>query len=79
MQVSDCYIWAEIYYLDSPTDYREFLPDWGDIGQSRVGDLILLDDAKHSSGTKNCRFPGWLLLAVALLFLLGTLIVSECS
>jgi len=26
VHVRDCYIWAEIYYLDSPTDYREYLP-----------------------------------------------------
>jgi hypothetical protein len=26
MRVTDCYIWSEIYYLDSPTDYRECLP-----------------------------------------------------
>ena len=25
--VADAYIWAQIYYLDSPTDYREQLPD----------------------------------------------------
>lgn len=24
--VSDCRVWAEINYLDSPTDYREYLP-----------------------------------------------------
>lgn len=24
--VRDCYVWAEIQYLDSPTDYREYLP-----------------------------------------------------
>jgi len=24
--VGDCYIWAEINYLDSPTNYREYLP-----------------------------------------------------
>ena len=23
--VSDCHVWAEIYYLDSPTDYREYI------------------------------------------------------
>src|SRR4051794_8098908 len=26
IHVNDCYIWSEIYYLDSPTDYRECLP-----------------------------------------------------
>jgi len=25
-RVGDCYIWAEIEYLDSASDYREFLP-----------------------------------------------------
>jgi len=25
-RVGDCYIWAEIQYLDSASDYREFLP-----------------------------------------------------
>jgi hypothetical protein len=24
--VRDCYVWTEIYYLDSPSDYREYLP-----------------------------------------------------
>lgn len=24
--VGDCRVWAEIFYLDSPTDYREYLP-----------------------------------------------------
>jgi hypothetical protein len=23
--VADCYVWAEIHYLDSATDYREYL------------------------------------------------------
>jgi len=41
--VGDCYLWAEISYLDSPTDYREFLPS---AVQSQItGDLVLLDDA----------------------------------
>jgi hypothetical protein len=25
IHVGDCYVWAEIYYLDSPTDYREYI------------------------------------------------------
>jgi hypothetical protein len=25
-RVGDCYIWAEINYFDSATEYREFLP-----------------------------------------------------
>ena len=26
IHVRDCYVWTEIYYLDSPSDYREYLP-----------------------------------------------------
>jgi hypothetical protein len=26
VHITDCFIWSEIYYLDSPTDYREYLP-----------------------------------------------------
>ena len=26
VHVRDCYVWAEIRYLDSATDYREYLP-----------------------------------------------------
>ena len=26
IRVRDCYVWTEIYYLDSPSDYREYLP-----------------------------------------------------
>lgn len=26
VHVRDCYVWAEIRYLDSSTDYREYLP-----------------------------------------------------
>jgi len=25
VQINDCYIWTQIQYLDSPTDYREYL------------------------------------------------------
>jgi hypothetical protein len=26
IHVRDCYVWTEIYYLDSSSDYREYLP-----------------------------------------------------
>ena len=42
VHVGDCHVWAEISYLDSPTDYRELLPV---ASQSRItGDLVMLDD-----------------------------------
>lgn len=40
--VGDCYVWAEISYLDSPTDYREFLPSA--VQPQIMGELALLDD-----------------------------------
>jgi hypothetical protein len=45
-QVGDCYIWAEIQYLDSTTDYREFLPN--NLPRASPGDeFVLLDDIPH--------------------------------
>jgi len=40
--VRDCYVWSTIYYLDSSTDYREYLPQQG--VRNVIGDdLVLLD------------------------------------
>jgi hypothetical protein len=38
LYIGDCYVWSAIYYLDSPTDYREYLPP------HRVSPLISRDD-----------------------------------
>jgi hypothetical protein len=42
--VGDCYVWAEINYLDSPTDYREFLPSSAPSSMPPIGELVMLDD-----------------------------------
>jgi len=43
IRTGDCYVWAEIYYLDSPTDYRESLAQHC-ARQCPVGDdLVMLD------------------------------------
>ena len=42
--IGDCYIWAEIYYLDSPTDYRECVPPRTQEAASAFGDLTMLDE-----------------------------------
>jgi hypothetical protein len=39
--IGDCYVWAEIHYLDSPTDYREYLS--ASNLESRH-ELVMLDD-----------------------------------
>jgi hypothetical protein len=40
--VGDCQIWAEIHYLDSPTHYREYLPQ--NCAPRSIGELQMLDD-----------------------------------
>ncbi|HXY10204.1 MAG TPA: hypothetical protein VEI52_20345 [Terriglobales bacterium] len=71
VHVGDCYIWAAISYLDSPTDYRECLPH----GRRRTlrfdNELVMLDERKHWLWAK----PGAVtifafLTSVFLLFLL---------
>jgi len=49
IHVPDCYIWAEIHYLDSPTDYREYLQETGR-PELRDDDLVMLDSAPASKG-----------------------------
>jgi hypothetical protein len=65
IHVGDCYIWAEIYYLDSPTDYREYISNH--VAQPTTttgGGFITLDNAGG--------FP-WRAVAKALLVLLPML------
>src|SRR5437588_13056109 len=48
--IPDCHVWAEIYYLDSPTDYREYLT--GNMtreGRAGGQPMILLDDCSPPS------------------------------
>jgi hypothetical protein len=47
--VGDFYVWAEIFYLDSPTDFREYLPERGRT-RTGFGQFTTLDD---SSGFLN--------------------------
>lgn len=45
--VGDCYVWSAIYYLDSPTDYREYLPQQ-EVLRSVIGDdLVMLDSQRN--------------------------------
>lgn len=45
-RTGDCYIWSEIHYLDSATDYRECLPG-GRLKSNPevVDDLVMLDSS----------------------------------
>lgn len=45
VHIGDCQIWAGIFYLDSSTDYREYLPQKRNARSMNYGeDLIMLDD-----------------------------------
>jgi len=46
--VGDCYIWAEIYYLDSVSDYREYLGSQSHDATSDFGELVMLDEMTPS-------------------------------
>lgn len=43
--VGDCYVWSAIYYLDSPTDYREYLPPQASRLLISRDDLLMLDSS----------------------------------
>jgi hypothetical protein len=47
VHIQDCRIWAEIYYLDSPTDYREHLAHGSRELRESYSDLVMLEDSKH--------------------------------
>jgi hypothetical protein len=65
--IGDCHVWAEIHYLDSPTDYREYLSA-KNLGSPH--ELVMLDDtvlrATHS-GLLVAALPCCMLLVVAVL------------
>ena len=55
ISIENCYVWAEIYYLDSPTDYREYLPQHC-VQQCPVAeDLVMLDSSSVFSRTSRAR------------------------
>ncbi len=75
--VSDCQIWAEIHYLDSLTDYREYLPVDSLRGWEPLeSQLVMLDDEHPRSWPVPTRFSYTLVaclsgtLALVLLLLL---------
>jgi len=64
VHIRDCYVWAEIYYLDSMTDYREFIPERSySLPES---ELVMLDSPRNSSNPNS--IVSWVVpLAVAVL------------
>lgn len=55
-RVGDCRVWAEIYYLDSPTDYREYINADGGNNTTKGRELVMLNDLTSSNVAKVCTF-----------------------
>ena len=62
-RVQDCRVWAEISYLDSDTDYREYLPNRKGEETRVCRDMILLDDLRRSLIAAHPA-PGWVIILV---------------
>jgi hypothetical protein len=78
VHISDCYVWAEIYYLNSTTDYREYLPQNGADGPrtAPLDDWVLLESSERSPGRGAKPLLGWM---VVLSILLISGLVSYCA
>jgi len=46
IHVADCYVWAEIFYLDSITDYREWIPKHVSQQRTATGEEFVTLDKK---------------------------------
>ena len=74
--IRDCYVWAEIYYLDSPTSYREYLPQRTvESPTFPENDLVMLDDSGDCSsagglGSRAFAIGGFLIVFAVLLCVL---------
>lgn len=65
--VGDCYIWSAICYLDSPNDYREYLPQQEILPRATGNDLVMLDSSDNLPCLTTCF--GVLSILVMLSFL----------
>ena len=49
VHIQDCRVWAEIHYLDSLSDYREYLPGSSVQPIAELGNLVMLDANRSGS------------------------------
>ena len=71
VRVGDCQIWAAIHYLDSHTNYREFLPCNAPSVASPDDKLVMLDDIRRPR-----RFLG---IGIMLGALLTSILLRSCG
>lgn len=67
----DWRVWAEINYLDSPTEYREYLPNASIQNRAISAEFVLLSASKRPSKGRRWILPVITCLVVAL--------ISGCS
>jgi hypothetical protein len=67
VRIGDCYVWAEIYYLDSPTDYREYLPQHCARQCPVADDLVMLDSSVFSRTSRPRHLLLWPLVLLCAL------------
>lgn len=70
LHLQDWRVWAEINYLDSPTEYREYLPNASTQNRAISADFVLLSTKRPSKG-RRWIWPVITCLVVAL--------ISGCS
>ena len=70
VHISDCYVWAEIYYLNSTTDYREYVPQNGADGPRSIShdNWIPLEFSERAPGRG--AQPSWRLIAFLFVLLI---------
>jgi hypothetical protein len=69
--VGDCYVWSEINYLDSQTNYREYLPqNASPVSSIASDDLVMLDSPWHVSNHGTLLHLGFLVTFLLVLWLL---------
>jgi hypothetical protein len=64
---TDSSVWSAVRYLDSSTDYREYLPPSGRPGNRQTSEFVTLDDGRSVCGkvwitTLAALFAGMILL-----------------
>jgi len=81
-RVSECHIWAAISYLDSPTDYREYISQHPPaIRPSLASEVVMLASHKRRQrhrGSLN-EAVGWTVPAVLLVIAGVFLYLVSCS